>query len=368
MTRAPAETTGLGAPLPPGSRIGILGGGQLGRMLAVAAHRLGLRTGIYSDVLDAPAVQVTDRHWIGAYDDARQLRAFAAACDAVTFEFENIPAATIEAVSELTPVRPGARAIERTQDRLAERKLLDELQIPVAPYRNVDSEADLTASAGALGVPLILKTRRFGYDGKGQARIIDHAAVPAEYSAIARQPAIVEQKIPFLREVSQIVVRGLDGALAFYPLCENTHRDGILHRTVAPATADDELSAAARDAAGAVAEALEFVGTLTVEFFVVEGSGSARLIANEIAPRVHNSGHWTLEGAVTDQFENHIRAVAGWPLGACEARGSWEMRNLIGEDANEWHSLSAQAGAHLHLYGKADARPGRKMGHVTRAL
>ncbi len=355
------------APLAPGATIGILGGGQLGRMLAMSAARLGFRVAVYADGADQPASQVCATTTVAAFDDAEALERFAAQCAVVTFEFENVPAAAVERIARTCPVRPGVAALGATQDRLEERALLLDLGVPVAEHRKIDCLADLTAALSAFGAPLVLKSRRFGYDGKGQARVIDADAAATAFATIGSVPAIAEVMIPFAREVSVIAVRGCDGQMAFYPLGENVHRDGILRTTTAPAERVGALTQSAMDIARAFGEATHYVGTFGIEFFeVADADGATRLIVNEIAPRVHNTGHWTLEGAVVDQFENHVRAIAGWPLGETRALGQATMTNLIGDEAVDWAKLSACAGLHLHLYGKADIRPGRKMGHVTR--
>lgn len=354
----------------PGGTLGIVGGGQLGRMIALAAADYGLKVHIYAPDADSPAFDVAHAHTLAPYDDAAALAAFADACDVVTYEFENIPHATAAVLAEHAILRPSATALLTTQDRLSEKDFVASLGIPTAPYRAVDSAEDLVRALDALGRPAVLKTRRFGYDGKGQRMIRegdDAAALLAEFKGV---PCILEGFVPFEREISVVAARGPDGAFAAYDPCANEHRDHILAFTRVPAPG---LTRATGDAAVAVAraiaEALDYVGVFAVEMFEIAGpEGAARLVVNEIAPRVHNSGHWTSEGALTSQFAQTVRAVCGWPLGDTGRTGGMavEMENLIGAQADAWAELLAEPGAHLHLYGKAESRPGRKMGHVTR--
>nr|WP_137827602.1 MULTISPECIES: 5-(carboxyamino)imidazole ribonucleotide synthase [Methylobacteriaceae] len=356
----------------PGATLGIVGGGQLGRMIALAAANYGLKVHVYAPDADSPAFDVAAAHTVAPYEDETALAAFADACDVVTYEFENIPHATAAVLSEHATVRPSARALLTTQDRLVEKDFVNGLGIPTAPYRAVETAAELDAALAALGRPAILKTRRFGYDGKGQRSIRagdDAAAILAGFNGV---PCILEGFVPFLREISVVAARGPDGAFAAYEPCANEHRDHILALTRVPAPGlDAATGAAAIDIARAIAEALDYVGVLAVELFEVEGpAGASRLVVNEIAPRVHNSGHWTTEGALTSQFAQAVRAVCGWPLGDTARTGGMavEMENLIGDAADRWPALLGEPGAHLHLYGKAEARPGRKMGHVTRLV
>ena len=347
--------------LSPGSTIGILGGGQLGRMLAVAATRLGLNTHIYSPEADCPAALVAKQVTVGDFDDVEQVLAFAKTCDAVTYEFENVPAMTAKAAASVTPLRPGARALDVSQDRLVEKSFLRaQLGLDVAGFEDIGSIHDLRRAVKRLGLPCVLKTRRFGYDGKGQVIIRSTADVDKAWDTLSPAQCILEAFIPFEREVSIVAARGLDGTIAAYPLTENVHLNHILHTSSAPAKQDD--GSAAR-MAGQILEHLDYVGVMGVEFFQME---DGKLIVNEIAPRVHNSGHWTQNAGCTDQFEQHIRAVAGWPLGDARPRHGVVMTNLIGDDVAEWKVLAEQPGTHLHLYGKSDIRPGRKMGHVNR--
>ena len=354
-------------PLPPGSTVGILGSGQLGRMLALAAVRLGLKTHIYCEE-SGPVFDVATHTIKAGFADPVALSAFAGKVDAVTYEFENVAVDTARHLAGLVPVRPGARALEVAQDRLVEKQFIAALGIPVAPFRAIDGPEQLAAALSALAAPAILKTRRLGYDGKGQGSVGPGDDAAAAWARIGARPAILERRIAFALELSALVVRGSAGELAFYDFPRNTHEDGILRRSVVPSGLPEADLARARDIAGTIADALDYVGVLAVEMFYLgpEASGPERLMVNEIAPRVHNSGHWTIEACAISQFENHMRAVAGWPLGSAERHSDAEMVNLIGKDALDWPRLAAEPGACLHLYGKREARPGRKMGHVTR--
>jgi len=348
-------------PLPPGSTIGILGGGQLGRMLALAAARLGMKTHIYCPDAESPAFDVTPLKTVAAYDDLDALARFADAVDVVTYEFENVPAETAAAISARAPLRPGARALEISQDRLKEKSFIAGLGLPVAPYRPVTSLDDLQAALADLGVPAVLKTTRLGYDGKGQRIIAEPVEAAATLAALAPKPLVLEAFVPFDREISVVLARGADGETAAFEPAENVHRNHILHTSTVPAAISPALAAQATDAAARIADALGYVGVLGVEFFV----GAKELLVNEIAPRVHNSGHWTEAVCVTDQFEQHIRAICGWPLGDPTRLAPVVMENLIGDEAL---GLPARLGPgiHPHLYGKREARPGRKMGHLNR--
>ena len=355
--------------LPPGSTIGILGSGQLGRMLAMAAARLGLQTHVYcSD--SGPAFDVATHTTKAAFDDLAALSKFAASVDAVTFEFENVAVATARHLAGLVPVRPSAKALEVAQDRLTEKQFISGLGIPVAPFRAIDGPAKLAAALASLGGPAILKSRRLGYDGKGQAGVAPGDDAAAAWAEVGGVPAVLESRIPFTLELSALVVRGQDGEVAFYDCPHNTHENGILRRSVVPSGLPAWDLARARDIAGTIAAALDYVGVLAVEMFYLgaDTPPAERLMVNEIAPRVHNSGHWTIEACAISQFENHIRAVAGWPLGSTLRHSDAEMVNLIGREALDWQDIAAEPGAALHLYGKREARPGRKMGHVTRLL
>jgi 5-(carboxyamino)imidazole ribonucleotide synthase len=350
--------------LPPGSTIGILGGGQLGRMLAVAAGRLGLKAHIYSDETEAPAFDVAAKSTVGSYDDEDALARFAASVDVVTCEFENVPAATLEASARAKPVYPGAKSFALAQDRLPEKDFISALGIEVAPYAAIDGVDQLHAALATIKPPAILKTRRLGYDGKGQMMIRDRSEAQSAWQGIGAVPAVLEGLVLFEREVSVIAVRGQDGAFKVYDLTENVHQNGILAISRVPADSSPAIVVEATGIAAAIAEALDHVGVLAVELFQREGKPS--LVVNEIAPRVHNSGHWTLDACPISQFENHVRAIAGWPLGDTARHSNALMRNLIGAEVETWHTLAAEPMTSVHLYGKQEARPGRKMGHVTK--
>ena len=354
------------AVLRPGATIGILGGGQLGRMLATAAAELGFRCHVYCPDGESPAFDVAAARTVAAYENEAALAAFAGSVDVVTYEFENVPSATADFLGAQVDVLPGPRALAVSQDRLSEKELMQGLGIPVAPFAAVDDLAGLEAALERLGRPSILKTRRFGYDGKGQVAIRAGDDAAAAFEAIAGKPAVLEGFVTFAREVSALVVRGRNGETAVYDIVENVHRNHILATSTVPAKLAEATAEAARGIAAKVAEALDYVGLLAVEMFVVEEGGEERLLVNEIAPRVHNSGHWTQDGCLVSQFENHIRAIAGWPLGSTIRHSDAVMTNLVGAEADEWQRLAAEPGARLHLYGKAESRPGRKMGHVNR--
>ena len=354
-----APTTG---PLPPGSTIGIVGGGQLGRMLALAAARLGLKTAVLGKQ-GGPAAQVCDTLIDGREDDPDAIARLARAADVLTFEWENAPADAIEAMAKDVRIAPGAQALRVSQDRLIEKTFLNEHGAITVPFVEVNDADDIVEGLRRLGAPAVLKTRRFGYDGKGQTWVADPEDAEAAFQRIGARPAVLEQRCPFVREVSIVAARGADGAFAAYPLSENHHEAGVLRRSIAPAAADFQTGFMAEAAARRIAEALGYVGVLAVEFFELTGGV---LMVNEIAPRVHNSGHWTLDACEVDQFEQHIRAVAGWPLGPTTMLAAAEMENLLGQEADRWAELAADPTARLWLYGKDAAEPGRKMGHVTR--
>lgn len=348
----------------PGETIGILGGGQLGRMIALAAANLGYRCHVYAPEAASIAADVCAAFTQGHYDDTEKLASFAQACAVVTYEFENVAAAPLEAVTAHAPLHPPARALEVAQDRVNEKTFVEALGGRPAPWAKVDSKADLLDAVARIGTPGILKTRRDGYDGKGQWRIM----TPADAHALdlPTKPLIYEGFVTFEAEFSVILVRGADGDVRFWDSAQNVHKAGILDRSSVPASPVilaqvEEARALARQ----VADALHYVGVLTLEFFATD----AGPVFNEMAPRVHNSGHWTIEGALTSQFENHVRAICGLPLGstALAARGV-VMDNLIGDDAHDWPAILSDPANHLHLYGKAAVRPGRKMGHVTRLV
>lgn len=350
--------------LEPGATIGILGGGQLGRMLSVAASRLGFRTHIFEPAATPPAADVAHRTTTAAYDDRAALTAFAASVDVITYEFENVPTTALDLLETLRPIRPNRRALAISQDRIAEKDFLSGLGLTCAPYAAVNSASDLDTALARIGTPAILKTTRLGYDGKGQARITTPADAAAALAAMQGQPAVLEGFIAFTHEVSVIAARGLDGSVACYDPGENVHQDGILRTTTIPAKLTPGQRTDAVLLAARILNALDYVGVLGVELFVTPKA----LIINEIAPRVHNSGHWTQQGCAVDQFEQHIRAVAGWPLGDGSRHADVVMENLIGSDVARVPALARENGVSIHLYGKGDPRPGRKMGHVNRIV
>jgi len=352
--------------LEPGATIGILGGGQLGRMLALAAARLGLKCHIFSPSPESPAFDVVQRATCADYADTRALDAFAQDVDVVTYEFENVPTEAATFLAARVPVLPDPQVLAKTQDRLAEKAFVTSLGFSTAPYAAVAAPTELAAAVKQLGAPAVLKTRRFGYDGKGQAAIRDGSDPEAAWREVGGQPCILEAFVPFEREVSVITARGGDGSVESFDVTENEHRDHILKISRVPATLTETAAHEARRIAETIAHEFEYVGVLAVEMFVLPHS--ERLLVNEIAPRVHNSGHWTLDGASVSQFEQHIRAVAGWPLAKPLRHGRIEMLNLIGREVDDYRSWLTVPGAAVHLYGKTAVRPGRKMGHVTRVF
>jgi 5-(carboxyamino)imidazole ribonucleotide synthase len=356
-------------PLAPGATIGILGSGQLARMLTTAASRLGLKVHVYADS-SGPARDVASATTIGAYDDRVALKAFADSVQVVTYEFENVPEAAVAALEPLVAVRPGPKALTVSQDRLVEKTFIRDLGIRVAPFEAVESAAEAAAAHARMKAASILKTRRFGYDGKGQASLSVRGDAAAAFKRIGGVPAVLEQRLAFAQEISVLVVRASDAAVRCYDIPQNIHAGGILRRSIVPAPLDPAAAGEARAIAEKIAGALDYVGVLAVEMFDLGAALplSERLVVNEIAPRVHNSGHWTIEACLVSQFENHIRAVADWPLGSTERHSDAELHNLIGDEARAWRELAADGDVALHLYGKNDVRTGRKMGHVTRLL
>ena len=350
------------SPIGPGGTVGILGGGQLARMLAMAAARLGLRTVILAPEAEPCAGDVAHHVIRADYGDPAGQAALAAAADVITYEFENVPVEAARALEALAPVRPGPLALDMAQDRLTEKDSLSGLGLTTAPYRAVASAAELEEAMADHGTPGILKTRRLGYDGKGQARLAGPGDAGAAFAELAGAPAILEGFVTFRREISVIAARGLSGEVVAYDPVENAHEAGILRKTTAPAPISMTRRLDAVTAAGKILRALDYVGVIGVEFFETD----AGLVVNEIAPRVHNTGHWTLDACPVDQFEQHIRAVCGWPMGDGSRHSDAVMDNLIGAEAEDWSGLAADPTARLHLYGKGEARPGRKMGHVTR--
>jgi 5-(carboxyamino)imidazole ribonucleotide synthase len=344
-------------------------------MLALAAAKLGLKTHVYAPDPASPAFDVSGARTIAAYEDEQSLMEFASSVQLVTYEFENVPSRTASILSDTSLVRPGPEALGVCQDRLAEKEFLAAAGVRTAPYMRVDDAGAFARAIAQIGRPAILKTRRFGYDGKGQILVREGADLAVTFRSLGGVPAILEAVVPFAKEISVVAARGPRGEFAAYDVCENTHEGHILKLTRAPARLAPAVAAEAVRLTRVIADALVYCGVITVEMFVIGGKNgndaSAELCVNEIAPRVHNSGHWTLDGAVTSQFEQHIRAIAGWPLGATRrhgetAGGHIEMENLIGEEVLGWAKILSEPGASLHLYGKAEARPGRKMGHVTR--
>ena len=354
----------MSKPLQTGDVIGILGGGQLGRMLSVAAARLGLRCHIFEPGTNPPAADVAHAITTASYEDEAALRAFANAVDVVTYEFENVPTSALDLLESLRPIRPNRDALRISQDRLTEKDFLTGLGLTTAPYKTVDSAEELRLAVAALGLPAILKTRRLGYDGKGQVRITEATQCDEAFAAMAGAPAILEGFVNFQREVSVIAARGTDGSVAAFDPGENVHSDGILRTTTVPATLSARERQDAVLLAGRILNALDYIGVMGVELFVTPTG----LVVNEIAPRVHNSVHWTQNGCAVDQFEQHIRAVAGWSLGDGRRHSDVVMENLIGDDMLRVQAISQEPHAALHRYGKTERKAGRKLGHVNRIL
>jgi 5-(carboxyamino)imidazole ribonucleotide synthase len=354
----------LSTPLPPNATIGIVGGGQLGRMSALAAARLGYRCHILTPEPDSPAAQVSAGVTLGDYEDTAALRDFAAQADVVTFEFENVSAEGLELLASLRPVRPSPAVLRISQDRIAEKSFVNGAGVPTAPWLPVDSLDALHEAAAKLGLPAILKTTRLGYDGKGQRLLRDVGDLAPAFAELAPKPLILEGFVDFARELSVIVARGADGKAAAFDTVENRHRYHILDLTLAPAPIPEDVAARARQVAERLAESLDLVGLLAVEMFQ---DATGRVLVNELAPRPHNSGHWTIDACPASQFELHVRAVAGLPLPQARRHSDAAMKNLVGpEEMALWPAILATDGLIPHLYGKAEARPGRKMGHVTR--
>jgi 5-(carboxyamino)imidazole ribonucleotide synthase len=348
--------------LAPNATIGILGGGQLGRMLSVAASRLGFKTHIFEPAANPPAGHVADVITTASYEDEVALKAFAASVDVITYEFENVPTSALDLLESIKPIRPNRRALAVSQDRITEKEFLVDLGLTVAPFAAVDTAADLDKALSDIGAPAILKTRRFGYDGKGQARIMDAAEAPKAIADVAGAPSVLEGFVDFTHEVSVIAARGQAGDVSCFDPGENVHTNGILHTTTVPATLTGTQRMDAVLLAAKILNELEYVGVMGVELFVTKQG----LVVNEIAPRVHNSGHWTQNGCIIDQFEQHIRAVAGWPLGDGKRHSNVEMLNLIGNDVDRIPEFAKDGSVAIHMYGKADVKPSRKMGHVNK--
>lgn len=345
-----------------GATIGILGGGQLGRMLSVAASRLGFKTHIYEPAANPPAGHVADAVTTASYEDEAALKAFASCVDVITYEFENVPTSALDLLESLKPIRPNRRALAVSQDRITEKEFLSSLGLNIAPYAAVDTAEDLDKAIAKIGTPAILKTRRFGYDGKGQARIMDAADAPKAIADVAGAPSVLEGFVDFTHEVSVIAARGQAGDVSCFDPGQNVHTNGILHTTTVPATLTGPQRMDAVLLAAKILNELDYVGVMGVELFVTKQG----LVVNEIAPRVHNSGHWTQNGCVIDQFEQHIRAVVGWPLGDGQRHSNVEMLNLIGDDVDRIPEFAKDGSVAIHMYGKDDVKVGRKMGHVNK--
>jgi len=351
--------------LPPGSTIGILGGGQLGRMTALAAARLGYRVHSFCPEAESPAFQVSAASTVAAFEDQAALARFAESVDIVTFEFENVPSATAELLATLKPTRPAPRVLHVCQDRLREKDFLVGAKVPTTRYVGVTGARALERASRAIGLPAVLKTAQFGYDGKGQVMLRKESDLPGAWARMGASAGILEGFVDFSHEISVIVARGIDGLCASFPPVENQHRNHILDVTIVPARLPEAVLMRAEALARHIAEALAVVGLIAVEMFVTQGG---EVLVNELAPRPHNSGHWTIDACVTSQFEQLVRAVCGLPLGSVERHGDAMMKNLLGDEAEAWREILSDPGAKLHLYGKREPRPGRKMGHVTRLM
>ena len=351
--------------IPPGGTIGIIGGGQLGRMTAMAAARLGYKSHIFTPEKNSPASQVSFTTTLAEYDDLTALEAFAKQVDVVTFEFENIPSSVLEFLESIVPVRPKRNALEIAQNRLKEKRFFNDLGINTAPWREVKSIADLEKALSEIGYPAVLKTATLGYDGKGQVKINRPEDIPAAWEVIKRREAVLEGFVNFIAEISVVIARSADGAWAAYDVVENIHKNHILDVTIVPANLSPELANLAVKLVHRATEALDLIGILAVELFVTQ---EHRLLVNEMAPRPHNSGHWTIDAAASSQFEQLVRAVCGLPLGSPFRTSNAVMKNLIGDDVLNWAEAIKDPAAKLHLYGKAEIRQGRKMGHVTRLI
>ena len=352
--------------LNPGDTIGILGGGQLGRMMALAATRLGLKTHIYCPDPQSPAFDVTPYKTVAAYEDEEALEAFAQGVSVVTYEFENIPSEAVDFLTSRLNVLPGETALKVSQDRLNEKNFFRSINIPTANFLAVDSSDGLIDAVEKLGLPSLLKTRRFGYDGKGQVFLKSPDDISGAFEAIGSQPAILEAFVPFTKEISVIAARNANGQVTSYDIAENVHENQILKTTTVPADISPVIEQQARRIGERVAAELDYVGVLAVELFLLPDGFENRLVANEMAPRVHNSGHWTQNACLVSQFEQHMRAIAGWPLGSTGRHSDVVMTNLIGDDINNWSDLLRQKDTGFHSYGKAETRKGRKMGHINR--
>jgi len=351
--------------LAPGATIGILGGGQLGRMLSMSASKLGLRAHIFSPQHSSPAFETSAFSTTAPYADLDAVKNFASSVDVVTTEFENIPLETYEHAAKFAPIAPSPKALAIAQDRLAEKRFLTSHNIPVAPYLEIAREADIVSAIYKLGPDGILKTRQLGYDGKGQIKLGLNVDADEAIKAYGGEPSIFEQLVSFVMEISCVAARDYNGNIVFYDTPVNEHRNQILAESKVPAQIEPELEKLARAYTAKIAENLNYVGVLTAEFFVLGAHGETPLLVNEIAPRVHNSGHWTIDACSVSQFDNHIRAISGWALGSAERHSDAMMINIVGSELDRWQDFATSKSALLHLYGKGEARPGRKMGHVT---
>ena len=352
--------------LKPGDTVGILGGGQLGRMMALAASKLGLKSHIFCPDPASPAFDVTPHKTVADYEDEDALLTFCQSVAVVTYEFENIPAKTVDFLSSRLPVLPNENVLRVSQDRLTEKNFFHSIGIPTANFAEVNNSDDLVKAIEQLDLPSLLKTRRFGYDGKGQVFLKNRDQLPSAMDIIGNKPAILEAFIPFEREISVIAARNEQGQVTSYDIAENVHQNQILKTTTVPANIDPDILIEAKSIGEKVATALDYVGVLAVELFVLPERFENRLVANEMAPRVHNSGHWTESACLVSQFEQHIRAIAGWPLGTTERHSDVVMNNLIGDDINAWPQLLDDGAIAFHSYGKTETRDGRKMGHANR--
>lgn len=353
------------APLSPGSRIGILGGGQLGAMLASAASEMGFLPHIYAPESNSPAFLRCGLHTCQPYEDLEALTRFAQAVDVLSYEFENVPIEPLKQIENIVTIRPGISALETAQDRLIEKQFLQSVAVPLARFYSVDSSEDLAEAVQKLGFPCVLKTRRFGYDGKGQLILRNGADAKSAFETLGSNPCVLEEFVPFFAETSLIAARAVDGQVSSYEMALNQHENHILKTTVMPSGLPAQILAQAASAAEAILHRLNYVGVMGIEFFVSGTPEQPVLLINEIAPRVHNSGHWTQDGALIDQFEQHIRAIAGWPLGDGVHHSNVTMTNLIGDDVNFWQNFATDPASRVHMYGKEESRLGRKMGHVN---
>ncbi|MEP0519035.1 MAG: 5-(carboxyamino)imidazole ribonucleotide synthase [Hyphomicrobiales bacterium] len=351
--------------LAPGARLGILGGGQLGAMLASAASEIGFKPYIYAPEANSPAFQRTGRFMCEAYENAERLAEFARSVDVVTYEFENVPIDPLAAIETIVPIRPGVRALETAQDRLVEKQFLAAAAVPLAAFESVGSQDELVAAVQTIGFPCVLKTRRFGYDGKGQLILRSPEQLEGAFDQLGGGTCVLESFVPFFAETSLIAARGLDGTISSYEMALNSHESHILKTTELPSGLPAQILDQAKLFANSILSKLDYVGVMGIEFFVSGTPEEPELLVNEIAPRVHNSGHWTQDGALVDQFEQHIRAISGWPLGDGSRHSDVTMLNLIGDDVHNWQVYAANPNFRIHLYGKEEARPGRKMGHVN---